>query len=323
MGGLITRLFLNTYKDKEFYKNIKKIITIGIPWMGSMEAYKTLAYGKAIPKWSKGLILREEDSKKISPSFPSLYQLLPNNKYFQEVERTEKISVLVESTKTFSDWETFFDDKVKSHFTINKLKYTEIINDFRQLLENPIDIEHHEIISFGTETITGLFENEREDIQAHFRNGDGTVPLFSAASDASTKYFVKDVEHDKLADNITVLDIIKNLLSDLPIEKTEKVYLDYKEVLDLGFEANILKIACPVMISILDEEGKSIYGYSDSMGEEPLIGFEKEHINIHSIGNTIYIAMKPDDNGVVDDDIGKIVIEAYDKGPTLNLIRKV
>jgi hypothetical protein len=312
MGGIIAKMFLNEYKNASFYSKIKKIITLGTPWFGAMEAYKTLVYGKSIPKWL-GLVLREEDSKKIAPSFPSIYQLLPHPKYFSEIGKYEDISVLLDIENKYDDWESFYEDKVKQFFSKYKHKYSEIIDEYRYILERPIDIEHHEIIGFGCETIAGLFENEKDDIHAHFRNGDGTVPLFSAMSETDYKYFIYKSEHDDLPKDMEVIEIIKYILSDLPVEGNERVYLDYEEVLEKGFEANILKIACPVMVSIIDEMGRPLYGLSDSIDIETLQYLNKEKINVHSIGNTVYIVMDPNKP---EDSIGKVIIEAFDRGPT-------
>ncbi|MFP3471478.1 hypothetical protein R0J90_15665, partial [Micrococcus sp. SIMBA_144] len=82
MGGIVAKLFLNQIQDSPLIEKISKLITLGTPWNGAMDSYKTLKYGKFIPeKKFRGQILNDKSSKEISSYFPSIYQLLPSYKY--------------------------------------------------------------------------------------------------------------------------------------------------------------------------------------------------------------------------------------------------
>jgi pimeloyl-ACP methyl ester carboxylesterase len=323
MGGLIAKLFLNKNKNKDLTKNVTKLITLGTPWLGAMDAYRTIKYGKSL---YYGIILSERESKKISPTFPSVYQLLPNEQYFNQIQNYEGIPLLIDENKEYNDWDTFFEEKVFPHFGKHHTNYRKIFNDFRNLLQEQLDVEHHEFIGFGVETIVALSENEAEEVDAHFRNGDGTVPLFSAISHAEKRYFIKDTEHGDLAKSDIVLDSIKNIIAGNSIPRNEFLYTDLEEVLGLGFEAYIVRIACPVMISLIDSEGNPIYGYSDSLDDRNIEIPNPNEFDIFTIGSTTYVIVKnfkEIESQLNPNELGnRIVVEAYNEGPTSISISK-
>lgn len=325
MGGLIAKLFINEYKGTEIGSKIKKLITLGTPWLGAADAYKTLKYGKSL-YW--GIILRNEDAKKISPTFPSIYQLLPNEQYFKEIYEKEGIPFLSEPGMVYEDWDSLYKEKIEEYFKKCKGRYNEVFGDFRKLLDQELEVEHHEIVGFGVETIIALSENETEEIDAHFRNGDGTVPLFSAVSNSTKQYFLRNVEHDKLPKNSVAIDIIRCILEGNSVENIADgvLYTVLDEVLNIGFEAYIVRIACPVMVSLIDSNGDVIYGYSDSIeGNDKFIN--SDEYTIFNIGTTIYVVVKDGENGlcpplIQGNNQGKIIVEAYDQGPTSISIEK-
>ncbi|WP_434683174.1 lipase/acyltransferase domain-containing protein [Bacillus sp. PM5] len=329
MGGLIAKLFINKYKGTELGNKVKKLITLGTPWLGAADAYKTIKYGKSL-FW--GLVLRDEDAKSISPTFPSIYQLLPNEQYFKEIREREGIPLLSIPEKTYDNWDEFFTDKVEEYFKKCKYKYNEVFDEFRELLEQELEIEHHEIIGFGVETIIGLSESDTQEVDAHFRNGDGTVPLFSAMSNATKQYYLKGVGHDKLPQNQVAINIVKSILDDQveEIEGNEILYSNVEEVLELGFDAYIVRIACPVMVSLIDSDGNVIYGYSDSIEGDNKTIINSEEYNVFTVGTTIYVVvknLKENDvnihtNETHENNNGKIIVEAYDQGPTSISIEK-
>ena len=325
MGGILAKLFLNDYRGSDLIKNVTKLITLGTPWNGAMDAYKTLKYGKAIPekKFYKGLFLSEKTSKEISPYFPSIYQLLPSEKYSklsEEIETEKLISYNFEG-KVYEDHDEFFNDHIKNDFLKGKHDFTKVFEDFRELLSQdiPEHITHYEIIGINEGTIAGISTNFIKDTEADFRSGDGTVPLFSAFTNKNNVFFINKVEHSELPKNTIVLNLIKDILK----KDDEVFYQDFAEnehifrkldsEFNMGYNGRIVKIACPVAVSLVNKEGNVIYGAVETIDEEGLEEISKEHFNIKTLGTTTYLLFDKEQEV---ENFEKLTINAYGQGPT-------
>ncbi|KRF52557.1 hypothetical protein ASG99_12410 [Bacillus sp. Soil768D1] len=104
MGGIIARLFLNEYGNSEDGLKIKKLITLGTPWKGSPYAYKALNFGINVISDRVPVVINKEISKRIAPSFISLYQLLPNKYYNMEYVINENVTFLEKDGKHIFDF---------------------------------------------------------------------------------------------------------------------------------------------------------------------------------------------------------------------------
>jgi hypothetical protein len=322
MGGIIAKLFFNKFREEAFIHKISKFITLGTPWNGAMDAYRTLKYGKSIPDKItkiKGCILNKKTSKKISPYFPSVYQLLPNRNYCQSALKTETKTLVPyrKNNKNYYDIDEFFLDNLKKDFESYQHVYTEIFEDFFNLLQEeiPEHIKHFEIIGVGKPTIASIIENSLGEAEGDFRNGDGTVPLFSALSNEGNAFFVNKVEHQDLPKNEEVLKLITDILNDVT-EFTENstIFKSLQSQYNKGFSGKILKIACPVEISLVNKEGQVIYGAIETIDDEGLKEILTQEYNVEELGETTYVIFDDDDNEI--DNLDKVLIHAYDKGPT-------
>ncbi|MFJ7471754.1 alpha/beta hydrolase [Peribacillus frigoritolerans] len=319
MGGIISKLLLNKYSEQDYIPKIKKLITLGTPWHGSLDSYKTIVYGKSIPDsfpWNS-IVLTKERSKDISKGFPSVYQLFPDQVYEEQLHSEYNLSILTKNDEEIDNMGFFQQDEIKTHMERFEFNYSTLIDEFRNTVntqkENTNHIIHHEIIGFGTTTLTSLKKNKRDEVMGYFKNGDGTVPTFSAKSNgAQNRYFIKGAEHQELVGNIHSLNLVRNLLLDNIIQESNNVFLDENRVKSVGFKSKIIRIACPVEVSIV-KDGKSIYGYGDSLGGDSLEEMQDANLNVVSLGNTVYVIFNADNESVEDE---QIVIEAYDEGPT-------
>jgi len=230
MGGIVAKLFLNHFRNSDLVNKVSKIITLGTPWNGAMDAYKTIKYGKAIPeKKYKGFFLNEKTSKEITPYFPSIYQLLPSNNYCElskSIEKKQLVSYKV-NDQSYDDHDIFFQEHLNDIFSNCKLDYDSIIKDYRELLKEdlPSNIEHFEIIGINEGTIAGIAENSLEEAEGDFRSGDGTVPLFSALTNEKNAFFVHKAEHSKLPKHPIVINLVKDIIN----KDSEKLYEEFEE----------------------------------------------------------------------------------------------
>ncbi|MGM0853088.1 MAG: lipase/acyltransferase domain-containing protein [Bacillota bacterium] len=321
MGGIVSKILLNTYFEQEYVPKIKKFITLGTPWHGSLDSYKSIVYGKSVPDYFPfhSIVLTKEKSKIISKGFPSVYQLFPDEEYQNRLEAEHQLSILTQNDVAVNCVEIFNQKEIKTPMEEIQLNYNNIIEEYREKVHltnvNIDHISHHEIIGFGSTTLAAIKENKRNEVFGEFHDGDGTVPLFSSKlSTANHRYMIKDAEHQDLVKNNDSLKVVKSIILDESIDEHNSIYLDEDRVKLNGFKSKVLRIACPVEVSIV-KDGKSIYGIGDSLDydQENLDEMLDTNINVISLGNTIYVIFN-DEKETVEEE--KIIIEAYDEGPT-------
>jgi len=318
MGGIISKLLLNKFADRDYISKIENLITLGTPWHGSLDSYKTIVYGKSIPEsFPNSIVLTKESAKLIAKGFPSVYQLFPDEKYKDRLRSEYDVCILSKNDEEIDHLGLFEQEEIKKHIETFGFEYAALIDQYKADINLATDktahITHHEIIGFAHTTLTSMKKNKRKEVMGEFRNGDGTVPMFSAKSEFATKrYFVKGAEHQKLVKNKHALDVVDNILRGNPIVETEKVFLNEDTVKKIGFKSKVVKIACPVEVSIL-KDGKSIYGYGDSLNYDDIQEAVDANINIVSLGDTVYLIFDDEEEFLEDE---QIVIEAYDEGPT-------
>ncbi|TNJ54097.1 hypothetical protein FE784_40100 [Paenibacillus hemerocallicola] len=324
MGGIITKLYLNQIKHENpiTYNKVSKVITLGTPWHGAMDAYKTINFGKSIPERYKrfitGVVINKETTKDVCPTFPSVYQLLPSKNYYQKAIESENNFVPFRSAQTnYYAQEDFFRDVMQPIFEQYGHDYDSVIKDLHDELDQDFEQEHHEIIGFGELTLAGVEINQLEEVFGDYRNGDATVPLFSAMSPSSEKYFVKNAKHDGLPSDESVLSIIESIFSNQEITETERIKRDYNLVKDQGFTGKLIKVACPVMISLVNEQGDYIYGHVEAIDEISLERLGATSVNVLELGGTYYVYYESNEQDKdSDQEISKVVVEAYGEGPT-------
>ncbi|OME83086.1 hypothetical protein BK120_14890 [Paenibacillus sp. FSL A5-0031] len=324
MGGIIAKLFVNYFEDEpDLVSRIKKVITLGTPWNGAPYAYKAIKYGVNIPEWFP-MIMTALTSKKIAPGFASLYQLLPREKYTQLAQKYGKMHFLEFEGTPIESWDQIQDEYyvplIKRNFS--DTAYSKIILEFEELLLKEFTIDHHEVIGYGKKTIYTVKENSYNEPENHFDNGDGTVPIISAMSDNSIKYFICE-NHNGLAKNWNVLDLVENILNTVsdPISDSSVIKSDYEEVKDASFSGNVIKVACPVTVSLSDENGNIIYGSIEILDDEDIEELFSEKYEVSTIENTTYIFVN-EEILTSNNPNRKVIIEAYDSGPTSVSIEK-
>ncbi|WP_411734869.1 lipase/acyltransferase domain-containing protein [Paenibacillus sp. M2] len=325
MGGVIAKLFLNYYDDDEQVRDkVKKLITLGSPWHGAPYAYKAIKYGVNIPEFFP-LLMNRFTSKEVAPTFPSLYQLLPSEKYMFLCRQYEKKTFLEKDDDLISDWYDVTKDCYSPFLTSNfgDDAYTKILGEFYELLDKPLNIEHHEVIGYGKKTISTIKEaTYLIEPELSFDNGDQTVPVISAMSETEHKYFIQE-SHNGLPKNKNVYKLVNNILigEDDPVKDLSVFSLDYEEIKDKSFSGSAIKIACPVVVSLIDEDGNIIYGNIEILDVSDFEEILNTPYEVTTIENTTYIFV-PETELEEETTSRKIIIEAYDSGPTSISVEK-
>ncbi|GLX67248.1 lipase/acyltransferase domain-containing protein [Paenibacillus glycanilyticus] len=318
MGGILARLFINQYSEDEVIKKIKKIITLGTPWNGAPFAYKAIKYGVNIPELIP-ILLTTVTSKAVAPSFPSLYQLLPNEQYHQRTIQFNKPHFYESNGVPVTDWNDIESDLFVPLINagLGGEPYGQIVLEFQELLHRQMNVEHHEIIGYGKKTIYTIKDFSVNEPGLEFDNGDGTVPIISAVSETPNKYFV-NTTHNKLPKNYGIMNLVLNIVNDLadPVPDDVSIKRSFDEVRDVAFSGFIVKIGCPVTVSITNQNGDIVYGNIEVVDDEDFEDLFDDIYEVSTIGNTTYIFIPSAASTTEQANTPKVIVEAFDEGPT-------
>jgi pimeloyl-ACP methyl ester carboxylesterase len=320
MGGIIAKLALNKYAEDDAIKKVKKLITVGTPWKGSMSAIRFLKYGAKVPDMSLVTLIDAKSSFEISSYFPSIYQLLPTQSYLDYLKENQILPCNFNGDYHYEALD-FFKLLFQKGFAVNH-KYTDVFDEYYYLLNQELStrIEHHELISVGVPTITVISEKSNKEPYALWDDGDGTVPVLSAYSNSNSanyhSYFFRKKKHNFFATYPRVISHINDILRNrVPEEETEDLFFSLNSNKYKKFNGYIQKVACPVEVSISNKDGQIIYGNVETISEEEIREIIQTETTVNSLGTTTYIVFDEESNTSMGN-FGELIIEAYDKGPT-------
>lgn len=256
MGGLVAR---NYIADAGKAQNVRKLFTLGTPYLGSVESLKNIRYGGCLtklPLLSQLICLGISPSeiKDVIQNMISGYELAPSQTYFNFYNgqdnqhpypyRTESgtlnysqiknlLTTLGANTSLFNPSETFhtIDSSLSS---TNGVEVTNIVGSGQGTLG--------QIIEEKTTSLLGIQSIRRNVIKI---NGDNTVPLLSA-SFGSSGVFYTNQKHEDLPSNGPALNLVKNILSNnnqLPAGVSSQPY---------KFSGTGLSVHSPVNIHVYD-----------------------------------------------------------------------
>lgn len=300
MGGIIAKLFLNSEPNSEILKKVSKLITIGTPWKGAAEAYICLQFGCGF-EFIRGIF------KSIIPCFESVYQLLPNKDYVEENEVNFGYGYL-----NNKGWNSVCKDYYIPLLKKHGLEYNDVLVKFynNMSINLPEWVRHHEIIGYNVTTLTSINDDELK-VSGKYGNGDGTVPLHSAVTDTNHKYFIKG-KHSLLPNNKYTHKILKDII--VNNKSTEDIVrehnlLTYSDVLKEKFDFKVVRVACPVNVSLLDDDGTILYGDMSEMKSDNLLDiFIKGEEGVKYLDNDVYFILDKQN------ELNKLHVEAYDEG---------
>ncbi|RJX40850.1 alpha/beta hydrolase [Paenibacillus pinisoli] len=274
MGGMLAKLAILQLEKNEEHHNIKKLLTIGTPWHGAPDAYKALAYGEPgiFPKLSQAyLFLDDKRTRRLARQFPSTYQLLPSQHYFESAYG--KFLFNPNKDKSYDD----IKQDVSSFYRKDNLEFVEVwdryISPVHQAMLKPLpdSVEHDCLIGHCYPTIYQLPDSALFGMRvifksnAIFMNGDGVVPIFSATPTHPANLYYTEGQHAELCSSQNVLDFIAWSLGNKEGPLPDGINLKTSDDLHNGFMASI---KCPVTPTFLDENNRYIAGQFDPKIEE-------------------------------------------------------
>ncbi|QBJ67107.1 hypothetical protein C3496_12320 [Bacillus anthracis] len=325
MGGMIAKLAIIELEEQGLHHMVDKLITIGTPWLGAPDALRILAYGEHIIYRGADTVsnfMNDSDMKEIARQYPSAYQLLPNQAYYEQadgkfVRTLDKQEVNYQDIIT--EVKTFFKGWDKETRTFRYLDvWEQYIQPVHTAMLKPLpeEIIHECIIGIDKPTLYGLSmesEAKRKDYKGEFtfKNGDSVVPVISAIpADGSNpnKYYVKG-SHGFLCSNKIVIELLEKLLVDNSQPLPDKVSTTGPENHELK-RGMLAVIKCPVDSTILDNEGAYVAGVFDP-SKEVSDFVTQEKVDYFTIGDSKFIFIEE----TCEEDLN-FDIRAYDEGIT-------
>lgn len=310
MGGLVTEGYI-----KEFGKgSINKLIFVGTPHLGAPKSAKALLEGDIDIPFG---LLNYDTMKALSKNMPSVYELLPNQKYFETYQGYLKLSGSFNPPLAdYSSTMQFLKDKKLNEYLINKAEgfFNKKIYDL-----DLSGIETYNIVGCGkgTQAAYSFFPGNEHIFSTGYTSGDGTVPMVSAQYvkvDADKKFYVKKIKHAELPSKTKdlILGIINNSIPSSNDISNNSTFC--------GFKGKSLTWRSPVTIHIYDQTGNHAGPTSGGGFENSLIGVDYEIINGEKFifiptddGNTYSIQATGDGTGTFD-----LVLSDIDNGTVLS-----
>ena len=237
MGGLVTSHML---KDTAIRQKIEKVITLGTPYLGSLEMLPVMSHGhfgyintalENLPKfiaWIAKESVLQPVLQAMAVDIPSLYELLPTEKFFSLDNRwyysIKYLFTGTEKFKTFSSTKTWIqiarDEKALGDF--NTQLFDNAISAHSSLwLDNShitSKVDTYYLVGDDYDTMrTYTFKDGFADSYSttSVTAGDGTVLSYSAALNdmySSKTYFTK-ANHNDLISRSNVLSFIERIIN--------------------------------------------------------------------------------------------------------------
>ncbi len=232
MGGLVASHLL-TYAD--IRGRISTTITLGTPYLGALEMLSLMSHGELGLLDNYNLSVLEElftksTLKDLSVNIPSLYELLPTEKFFT-----------LGNKSYYSIYYLLGGDTPHNTFSVTTGGLPIAITDFNLPLFNAATTRHsalwdgnthatnygntYYIIGEGMDTpSTYTYYNTTGNYSfSDYESGDGTVLCYSASINdlyPSKTYFASDVQHYSLIESTAVLAFIINLINGSTVTPT-------------------------------------------------------------------------------------------------------
>ena len=237
MGGLVARRYVIEHRDK-----VVRLLTLGTPYHGAPKALLPLAAGLLDNKWLDRLIdiaQLDDDLKRLARNSKGLYMLypsypdwltLPQQHGPTPLDREQLLDFVSSSppeglggnrdllSAALNDHATFFDD----YTTYGGVDYQAVVGTGLPSIES--------ILGFPNQLVRVIMKGTREVDQDRYEltygNGDGTVPIASAAAGPAAEqrngvglHYVCGVGHAELPLNARVWERVRQFVrSGAPIE---------------------------------------------------------------------------------------------------------
>jgi len=274
MGGLIVKQYLKNKVDRGESTDIRTLITIGTPFLGAPTAFQAIRYGYnfGVPIISGGKV------KKIAPTIPGIYNLIPYPKHFGDYYFTDRGPVEI-SDFLSKEYYPYLSEKEMKQF-----------HEELDLWKIPSNVNVYNISGYNQSTLIAINEGMKDTFYSStppfillFRYttaGDGTVPLNSATAINSKKQFYVELDHGGMLSDVDVLTLIVNLLRNNDNYISDKIRTSLpKEMKNI---INFMTLS-PVRFVVYDSIGNCTGILPDGTFEEQIPGSKVDIVNDHQI----------------------------------------
>lgn len=250
MGGLLTKNYIKSYGKN----SINKLFFVGTPHLGAPKAAKVLIEGDKFGN----PFLEPDRMKELAKNSGAIYQLLPNQTYFNNFVgylKKTKPSIL-------SPEPAVMDYSQSKDFLINEINlnsglFNKAEDFFAGNLEN-LDlsgIESYNIIGCKAATFAGFNLYKDNSIGSiKWTSGDGTVPLVSSEYSLNAKnYYLKNVNHSTMPSADGVVEVLSDLLNNQTPALNNSLSEDSSFC---NFKGKETVWKSPVAVHIYDEQGR-------------------------------------------------------------------
>jgi len=259
MGGLIAKKYIADNRGDK----IDQLIFLGTPQLGAPKAFKTLMFGDNMGIGVFIFGLNSNIIKIISQNMPSVYELLPSEKYVESNGSYVINALDRENAPINLSYEQTKDLMIEKGRNV-------LMFPFAEDLHNSIDdldlsgIETHNFVGCGTKTIGGITTKQKlswdfsgfhmaDDFDLKYVNGDATVPLESANKTIGANiYFANGNSHGSLP---SAEGVRQNILSILKGEDLQDYSNILTDVSTCNISGKVVSTHSPVELHIYDEEG--------------------------------------------------------------------
>ncbi len=255
MGGLVSLILINEYDSG---KNVSNLITLGTPFLGSLDAFDMFLNGfKGVNRFMAHIDSNEDEIRSVMFSFESGYELLPS--YTTCCILGKKLDPRRKPVNIFnlSFWQhewlpSTFSQSSHKQFVLGSLKRGEKISDLvRKALPQSVELYMYVGDKFDTKTQVYLDFSGQIDTYTN-RNGDGTVWKLSAARNDIPKSRVSFGKHAKIFEDDHLLAELDNILN--PIWRLENfastsknIIVTSKNGIDVPVESVFFEVTPPIV----------------------------------------------------------------------------
>ncbi len=340
LGGLIARKYT---ADASNATKVRKQITLGAPFLGSVNSLKALRYGTCVDYilLNNCMGINKEEIKDVVQNMTSNFELLPDQNYYTIYDNSDRNhpypfrddrdidnngvtgALNYDQTKTLltnlQHNTSLFNPSEQFHTVDNTLAQTNGVEIYTIAGSGKCTLGN--VREFSKINFLGQAVNKTEESTI---NGDGTVPLFSASLTDTTKNFnlagqtkvyYTNQEHSALTSNGSALQLAKAILngdSTLPTGVSSSAY---------KASCKQISVLSPVTVDVYDTNGNHTGPTANGGFETNIPGSSYDEINE---GKTVVlpedgqytIKLKATDNGSFDLKVKDITNDA----PTQELV---
>ncbi|MFT5280613.1 MAG: pimeloyl-ACP methyl ester carboxylesterase [Flavobacteriaceae bacterium] len=317
MGGLVAKSYAADY-GKE---SIDKVVFVGTPHIGAPKAFKVLMWGDSMGFRVGPFKLNEKRIQEISQNFPSVYQLLPTGKYFEERGGeyvTDTTTVFADGSYDYDETRGYLQDQGRNslmfdtieplHSSIENMDFGEVQTYTFAGCQSPTLGE----FIIGNNSSKALIGDEDSfDYKILYINGDDVVPIESAShQEVDEIYYVNETSHAFMMNDTDVRKGILDILSGGTASESE---FSSRVGACGDISGTVVSTHSPVNLHIYDSSGGHVGLLEDGTLEEGIEG-----VHVEMIEDVMYMFIDESVSGSLD-----IQIDAYDTGSYDLYIQKV